>query len=433
MGNLMRQYWVPALPSAEFPEPDGAPKRMKLLGENLVMFRNSSGQLGCVAEACPHRGASMFFGRNEENGLRCVYHGWKFDVTGQCVDMPNEPAESNFKHKIQLRAYPCRDVNHMVWVYMGDRATPPPFPAFEVNTLPAENVAPPVIMMEESNWLQNIEGDLDSAHLDFLHSRLTASTPTPPGQWSVFTGDKNPRMDVVPTDYGVFYTAKRTRPDGQEWHRINQFVFPFHTMITGSARASLRSFVPLDDEWAMLISQSASLDGPIPEAERNGAFYTDPFKNSGGFVTRTSDPHSYFYTVANKHNDYHRDYEIERKFMMTGIPNVMNLQDRAMTEPMKNAAGETIYDRFREHLGTSDGMVITVRRSLIRAARNLRDTGTPPPNVDDQLLNRVRHATVMLPPGADWVKATETARNADSGAPVAQELKEFSQSTPART
>ena len=156
MGNLLRQYWIPALPSAEFPGPDSPPKRMRLLGENLVMFRDTTGAVAAFAEACPHRGASLFFGRNEEAGLRCVYHGWKFEVTGQCVDMPSEPAESNFKSKIKVRAYPCRDVNHMVWVYMGPRETPPPFPRFEINTLPPEQVAQPGIMMEEANWFQNL-------------------------------------------------------------------------------------------------------------------------------------------------------------------------------------------------------------------------------------------------------------------------------------
>ena len=174
MGNLMREYWVPALPSTEFAAPDGPPKRMRLLGENLVMFRDSTGDVGTFVEACPHRGASLFFGRNEEGGLRCVYHGWKYDVTGACVDMPSEPAESNFKSKVRVKSYPTRDVNHMVWIYMGPCEVPPPFPAFEINTLPAANVNQPNIMMEEANWVQNLEGDLDSNHLDYLHSRLDA-------------------------------------------------------------------------------------------------------------------------------------------------------------------------------------------------------------------------------------------------------------------
>src|SRR5271166_225710 len=127
MGDLMRQFWIPALPSAEFPEPDAPPKRMRLLGENLVMFRDTNGNVGALAEACPHRGASLYFGRNEECGLRCAYHGWKFDVEGNCVDLPTEPRDrrEHFRQTIKAKAYPCRDVNKMVWIYMGPRQSPP--------------------------------------------------------------------------------------------------------------------------------------------------------------------------------------------------------------------------------------------------------------------------------------------------------------------
>ena len=180
MGELMRQYWVPALPAAEFPSPDSPPKRMKLLGENLVMFRDSNGNGGCFKESCPHRGASMFFGRNEEGGLRCVYHGWKFDTTGACIDMPSEPAESNFKNKVRITGLPgARREPHGLGLH-GPAEEPPPFPQFEINTIPPENVAPPAIMMEEANWMQNLEGDLDSNHLDYLHSRLDAFDAEPP-------------------------------------------------------------------------------------------------------------------------------------------------------------------------------------------------------------------------------------------------------------
>src|SRR5438067_12960854 len=136
MGNLMRQYWVPALLSSELPEPDSAPLRVRLLGENLIAFRDSSGQVGLLDQACPHRGASLFFGRNEEEGLRCVYHGWKYDVSGQCVDMPSEPSESNFKSKIKATAYPCRERGGVIWAYLGPREVPPPLPDIEANMLP---------------------------------------------------------------------------------------------------------------------------------------------------------------------------------------------------------------------------------------------------------------------------------------------------------
>src|SRR5262249_26816113 len=122
MGELMRQYWLPAMRSDELASPDCPPLRVRLMGENLTAFRTTSGAIGLMQNACPHRGASMFFGRNEEEGLRCVYHGWKFDTTGACVDMPSEPAESNFRSKVKARAYPCRERNGIIWAYMGPRS-----------------------------------------------------------------------------------------------------------------------------------------------------------------------------------------------------------------------------------------------------------------------------------------------------------------------
>src|SRR4051794_3545449 len=169
MGKLMRGYWVPAGLSSELPHPDCDPLRVLLLGEKLIAFRDTNGQVGLIQNHCPHRGASLFFGRNEEAGLRCVYHGWKFDVTGQCVDMPNEPAESNFKNKVRATAYPCQERNGVVWAYMGPRATPPPLPNLEGNMLP-QGEWQANAMQRECNWLQGLEGDIDTSHFSFLHA-----------------------------------------------------------------------------------------------------------------------------------------------------------------------------------------------------------------------------------------------------------------------
>src|SRR6478672_1146899 len=136
MGDLLRQYWIPALPSYEFAEPDCPPKRMTLLGDNLVMFRDSDGRMGALTEACPHRGASLYFGRNEECGLRCPYHGWKFDVNGTCVDVPSEPAESGYAQKIKLKSYPLVEMGGVLWAYMGPPELQPPLPGFEWGHLP---------------------------------------------------------------------------------------------------------------------------------------------------------------------------------------------------------------------------------------------------------------------------------------------------------
>ena len=434
MGELMRQYWIPCLPSSEFPEPDGEVKRMMLLGERFVMFRDSAGKIGATAEACPHRGASMYFGRNEECGLRCNYHGWKFDRSGTLVDCPTEQpgsrAEAHFKNTIRIRAYPCHEVNHLIWIYMGTRTTPPPFPEFEINMLPAAHVAPPSVMMEEANWLQNIEGDLDSVHLDHVHRRLSEDAPSPPiGMPGFWNHDPNPpRLDVERTEWGAFYTSMRTLPDGRDWHRMNNFVFPFHTTISVGPVAVLRSFVPLDDHHAMLIHQSASVEGPITREQgsvgpgEGNLLDEDSFASVGGYLPRTIDPRSYFMTVANKRNDYLRDRQLEQESVRLGIPFVMNLQDRAMTELMCAADGEPVYDRTQEHLGSSDQMVIAVRAQLLDAVKARRDDGTVPPNVDDVSLDHVRSASLVYDPDVDWRTLSADARCSDRGGPIAAEV-----------
>ena len=420
MGNLLRQYWFPAIPSFELPSPDCPPIRVRMLGEDLVAYRDSTGEVGVFVQACPHRGASLFFGRNEEAGLRCVYHGWKFDTTGACVDMPSEPPESNFKSKVRVRAYPARDVNRVIWLYMGPRETPPPFPKFDICTLPIEQVSEPRLMMEEANWFQNLEGDIDSSHIDYLHSRLRFDAINSNNINGQFARDRAPRMEVVPTDYGAFYSAKRKWDDqGNEWHRISQLILPFHTQIAASSdRVSLRSWVPVDDHYTLQIVQSGNLKGVISQDEHD--LSSKQFDRAGGYMPANSDPRSKYYTVANKNNDYNRDYELERTTLFCGIISAGNLQDRAMTELMCNEDGiEPIYDRSKEHLGTTDSMVIASRRLYIKAAKALRDEGRLPGNVDNPEIGAVRSASVILPAGADWISATVEARKVAAGKEVA--------------
>ncbi len=415
MGTLLRQFWTPFLPSRDLPGNDGIPKRVRLLGEDLVAFRDSNGAVGLVAENCPHRGASLFFGRNEECGLACNYHGWKFDVTGACVEMPNEPADSIFKDKVRAIAYPCHEVNRMIWAYMGSKDTPPPFPAFEVNTLPIDQVFEPSIMVEECNWIQGLEGDLDSSHLPFIHGRIAKDSPDPPG-WGrgAWVDDRAPVLEVIPTPYGAVYSAKRVLNDNDErWHRITQWVMPFYTMIAAGSTngCSARAWVPIDDEYHMLINMHGRLNGTISEEEQDKAW--QPYANSGGYVAETPDPRTRYHTAANRTNDYAINYEIQKTANMSGIPRGGNLQDRAMTETMG-----VIYDRTREHLGTSDRMIIAARQLLMSAARNLQEDGTQPAHVNDTKLYRIRSASAILPEGANWQEATKENRDADAGAPV---------------
>jgi phenylpropionate dioxygenase-like ring-hydroxylating dioxygenase large terminal subunit len=411
MGSLLRQYWMPCIPSSELPAPDGPPKKVRLLGEDLVAFRDSRGEVGLLAANCPHRGAALFFGRNEECGLRCAYHGWKFDVSGQCLDMPSEPEDSDFKHKVRARAYPCRDVNGVVWTYMGPRASAPPFPTFEVNTLPAEQVYPPLMMMEECNWVQALEGDIDSSHIDWVHGKLRPDSAAR-GTWH---NDRRPRLEVLPTDYGACYSARRRSDvEGHVWHRITQFMLPFYTMIAASDPhlVSARAWVPVDDDHNLQFVMRARLDRPVTDAERQQVL--NVFNPWGGYVPATSDPLSRHYTKANLHNDYLLDYELQKNELRIGIPFLGNLQDRAMTETMG-----PVYDRSQEHLGTTDAMVIYVRKRLITAARAFAADGAAPANVDDASLWRIRPASVLLPEGESWIAATEKSRQSDAGVPIA--------------
>ena len=176
MGTMLRSYWQPVLLSSELPERDGPPVRVRLLGENLIAFRDSSGGVGLLGNHCPHRGASLFFGRNEQNGLRCAYHGWKFDRTGRCVDMPNESPESDFKHRIRHAAYPCDEQGGIIWAYMGPEGKAPPAPNFEWLQVPGSHRYI-TKHTQDCNWLQALEGDMDSSHVGFLHSTLNKRVP----------------------------------------------------------------------------------------------------------------------------------------------------------------------------------------------------------------------------------------------------------------
>jgi phthalate 4,5-dioxygenase len=399
MGDLMRQYWVPAALSNELPACDGAPRRIRLLAEDLIAFRTSSGAVGLVRNSCPHRGASLFYGRNEDEGLRCVYHGWKFDVAGRCVDMPNEPAESNFRGKVRAVAYPCVERAGLVWAYLGPRETPPPLPDLEPTLLPDSSVQ---IYQRECNWVQALEGDIDTCHTVFLHLGHVRADEVRPGTWARYAlGDRAPRYRVADEDFGVMYGAYRPAEGDTDYWRIANFLFPFYAMVpTGvlGLEVRVRAWVPMDDEHTLAISIARS-----PQGTRTaGRQVVRPPET----LPHTTDWYGRFRCVANQRNDYLIDRAAQRTTSYTGIDSIF-IQDQAVTETMG-----PIYDRTNEHLGTSDQMIIRTRTRLIDAARALRDTGKVPPGVDDPGVYAVRSGGVLLPRGADWIEATRELRKA---------------------
>ena len=419
MGNLMREYWIPALKSDELDTPDGPPLRTRLLGENLIAYRTTSGAVGIVADACPHRGASLFFGRNEEDGLRCVYHGWKFDVTGACVDMPSEPAESNFKSKVHARAYPCVERNGIVWTYMGSRQPLPELPQLEVNMLAGEVVANKI--MRDCNWMQALEGDIDTSHLSFLHLGAVKPEDAVPGSFDYYgVKDRSPKYDVHETEFGTTYGAYRPAEADTYYWRIANFLFPFYTMIpTGTLGIAVhaRAWVPVDDEhvmfWGMSLPRTRAVGrGGQTGSERNAASGRPATADSNG--ERGNGQYYEPFTTGwlgrwrldqNAGNDYRIDREAQKSGVnYTGIPGIFQ-QDQAVTESMG-----PVYVRSREHLGTTDAMIIRTRRRLINAAKALRDSGEVPPGALNAQVYRTRSGSVILPRSQNWMDSTQAAR-----------------------
>jgi phthalate 4,5-dioxygenase oxygenase subunit len=370
MGDLMRRYWHPVLLSREVADRDGDPIRVRILGEDLVAFRDTSGRVGLISEWCPHRLTSMFLGRNEENGLRCVYHGWKFDVTGACVDMPNEPEEFDFKHKVKLAAYPTLDMGGVIWAYMGPPEHKPADPKFEFTQQPETHRGTSKVI-EECNWLQGLEGGIDSIHSSFLHRKIGEGKGI--GLDGLRAEGQAGKLAVEPTDYGYRYTNSRLLGDTERnYVRGYHFVMP-HIQIRAAQlkndgswakfKIAGHHWVPIDDNTTMVWNWFYSLDAALTEGEKNedisgnGPAYVDP-------VT--------FRAAVNPRNNWLIDRDMQRYENFTGIQGV-NAQDRAVQEAMG-----PIVDRSKEHLGQTDRAVIMTRRLLLRAIDTVRDGGTPP-------------------------------------------------------
>ena len=400
MGNLMRRYWVPVMLSGELPEPDGDPMRVRLLCEDLVIFRDTLGRVGLLPERCRHRRASLYLGRNEEGGLRCIYHGWKYDVTGRCVDMPNEPPESSFKEKIRPSGYPCREAAGMIWTYMGPRAEPPPLPHFEWMDVPEEQ-RQMSSFLRGCNWMQALEGDIDTTHSGFLHGVLERTSDAV----NTWRREHPPGLDVVSTRYGVMYGGRYGDIEaGQSggdatttYWRVSNFLFPFYTFFPSRPNGLVPGhiWVPLDNHNTMVWALGWN---PVRPLEQSGTWRGASGAMVGEFELPTADGMGRWRPTAKWDNDYHQDRHLQRTATFTGIPTIP-LQDQAVTETMGS-----ITDRSNEHLGTSDAAIIRTRKHLLNAARALRDDDVEPPCVDTPEWYLIRSASGTVPKDADWIE-----------------------------
>ena len=406
MGDLLRRYWIPVVLSSEVTA-GGRVKRVQLLGERLVVHRTPAGRAGIIGEFCPHRGASLYFGRNEDGGMRCVYHGWKFGLDGQCVDMPSEPPESSFAAKVCHIAYPCQERGGVIWAWMGG-APAPALPELEWTTLPRSHVFASK-RVQDCNWFQALEGGIDSSHISFLHAPIDHTDSEIAEDMdrasfgvgaAVQTGDRAPRFDVVETDYGALIGARRMHPDGRWLWRVTQFLLPFYTMPPvglGEKVVQSHIWVPMDDTHVVNWMVTWHVERPLTREEialhieGKGAHVCD-------YAPETSEPYGDVRTAANRDNDYFMDWAAHRTKMFCGIPG-FGVQDQAIQESQG-----PIVDRAQERLGTSDTAIIHVRKRLMSAARALRERGEPAPGGDPRSFC-VRSASVVLSPGDDWVAA----------------------------
>ena len=389
MGETLRRYWIPALMSFEIPDPDGPPSRVKLLGEELVAFRDTEGRIGLIDEFCAHRLASLWFGRNEDCGLRCVYHGWKYDVDGNCVEQMNEPRQ--FSDKVKLTAYPTLEMGGIIWTYMGPKDKIPAPPNFELTRVP-DNHRYMTKVVQECNWLQALEGGIDTSHAPILHRTITKDTSQPgiPID-SDFVQGAAPDLEVDLTDYGYRYFGIRALGDQGNFVRGYHFVMPFTQLRPGGGGKPMvdgHFWVPIDDYNVMVYNWGYSY----------GALALDPedweLRGTGNNFGTDIDVDNGFRSIRNMDNDYMIDRDVQKTETFTGIRGV-NTQDRAVQESMGR-----IVDRSREFLGPADMAIVTTRKLLEEAANIVSDGGDPLGLLPNYY--NIRSAQDTVPYGNNW-------------------------------
>lgn len=394
MGELMRRYWVPALMSSEIAEADGPQVRVQLLGEKLLAFRNTEGRACLIDEFCSHRGVSLYFGRNEENGIRCAYHGVKFDGDGRCVDVPSSPQACARMH---IKGYPCVERGGIVWAYMGPKDKMPAPPELEWCLLPPEHVFVSK-RIQACNYLQAMEGGIDTAHVSYVHRYEVDADPMHQGVKALdyIKADGNVVFEIEKTSFGLSLFGRRQgEPDSYYW-RVTQWLFPWFTLIApfGDHALGGHVWVPIDDHncwaWSINWQPKQPLSAHEREAMEAGKGIHVEYEAPGSFVPK-----------ANASNDYLMDRVAQKeKRAYSGIFG-FSAQDYSLQESMG-----PIQNHEAEQLLPTDKAIVMARRMLHEAALGLAQ-GVEPPALDARE-QRVRPAGVLLPRDAnplEWAKA----------------------------
>jgi hypothetical protein len=366
-GEVMRRYWQPAALTEEL-NSNRPVVPVTLLGERLVLFRDNDGKLGLIDRHCPHRGADLCYGRLEDNGLRCPFHGWHFDRTGQCVEQPGEPEGSRMHEKIRATSYPVEERNGIVFAYLGP-GDPPPFPNFDCFRAPDTHVFA-FKGLWECNWLQAMEVGIDPAHASFLHRFLEDEDPadsygkqfrdkaadTDMPMTQLLREYPRPEITVEETDYGLRLIALRHLAGGSTHIRITNQIFPEVISIPMSREMIITQWhVPIDDEHCYWYSMFTSFAGPVDKEKMRAQRLKEH---------RLPD----YAPLKNKRNDYGFDPEEQRRETYTGMGLDINVHDQWAVE-----SPGPIFDRTKEHLGKTDVGIIRYRRMLRAAIAALKE------------------------------------------------------------
>jgi phenylpropionate dioxygenase-like ring-hydroxylating dioxygenase large terminal subunit len=404
MGKLFRRYWQPALLSEQLPTPDCAPVRLELLSEKMVAFRDTDGKLGLIDEFCAHRGVSLWFGRNEQGGLRCPYHGWKYNVKGECTEIPSEPVETGLCNRIKLKSYPLIERGGVLWVYMGPPEHQPPLPEYEFATVPSVQSYTSK-RFQECNWLQALEGGIDSSHVSFLHSGSLNTDPLFKGakgnQYNL--NDLSPVFDVAQADGGLYVGARRNAEDEQYYWRITPWIMPCFTMVPPRGDHPMHGhfWVPINDENCWAWSFDYHPTRALKDSERQAMI------NGEGIHVKVDQDYR---PLQRKENDYLMDRDAQRKGVYySGIQSI-GMQDASLQESMG-----PIQDRTRENLVGTDNGIIMMRQRLMKAAKALaEDPGFKLPGLDPEH-QKVRSAAVLLKRDQAFKDAAREALRAEPG------------------
>jgi phenylpropionate dioxygenase-like ring-hydroxylating dioxygenase large terminal subunit len=392
MGEVFRRYWLPVLLSSELGEQDGAPVRVRILGEDLIAFRDTNGKVGLLDAYCPHRRAPMFYGRNEECGLRCVYHGWKFDITGKCVELPTEPATSKMKDHIKIMAYPTVERGGVVWAYMGPADQMPAEPDYEWTRAPAthRHVSK---TFERCNYLQALEGGLDTAHSSFVHNNKLGD------KTDLRQRDLAPRLDVEKTEYGYTYTSTRKNGDDGSYIRVYQYMMPTQQMRGGVTGPRGRNSIPKIDGhiWVPIDDDTTYVYNWMYGYDETAAMSPEFIEHHETFCGRGPNDviPGTFMLKKNPSNDYFIDRQIQKTQTYTGIVG-LNTQDFALQEGMG-----AVVDRSKENLGSSDRAIIQMRNLLLEATQVV-EAGERPRGTDPETYRLVRPFDGLLGANENW-------------------------------